>query len=896
LRYSLIFEEFSKTVNTHPEKPAIFFKEDKTYRVLTYNEIYQKVVKLGNLIYPKIKSESENIVILLGNQPEWPIGFLALQYLGGVAVPIDIKLTLPEIRQLIIHSEARIILCSEKLFLELRPYLEDKKDLDILLVDSQEFKRRIEEASSEIKGEGGVSFPDKVAAMFYTSGTTDLPKAVLLSQKNLLSNAQSLKKLNLVSAQDVFISFLPLHHTYSFMGTCLVPLLLGATISYPASLSSEDLLDCMRETKVSILTGVPQVFMLFHNAIKEKLKRLPFITRGFLTIFIEIFWIVRKFFRINLSKYLLSKLHQAFGNNLRFMVSGGARLEPKVTIDFFKWGFTILEGYGLTETSPVVTINPLQKIKFGSVGRPIPDVELMIINPDNKGIGEVAIKGPNVMLGYYKLPQETERVLKGDWFFSSDLGYLDKDGYLYLVGRIDEIIVLSSGKKVNPEDIEKFYSLSPFIKEICVFVPKEKGLPAEAGQLIALVVPNEDYFRKLNLINIEEKVKWELDNISHRLSSFMRIKGFEICKNALPRTRLGKIMRHKVEEEYIKSITPIKREEEKIIGDEDLMLVSSEFYQKIIKYLYNRFKRMVSLDDHLELDLGLDSLGRMELLLELQKFLNLEFSDSLVDELFYARSIRELFQKIRPYLPRQVGEIKTVELLWPKILEQPLSSGIVKNIRLTPNILDRCIAISFKAFLHCLFSTFFLLKVKGKNNLPDKGPYIIYSNHSSYLDGFVIATLLPLELAINTFFVGFREYFFHPLSKNFVKIARLIPIDTNQRLVEAMQICSFLFKHKKIICFFPEGQRSPEGKIIPFKKGIGILVKELNVPLIPIYIKGAFHAWSRYRRFPRPARIEAVVGKKITYSELLPEEALKGDTYEVIAKGLEQELKKLINE
>lgn len=895
MKHSLIFEEFAKTVNTHPQKPAIFFKEDKTYLTLTYNEIYQKAVKLGNLIYSKIKPDSENIAVLLGNQPEWPIGFMAIQYLGKVVVPIDIKLTLPEIRQLIIHSEANIILCSEKLFLELGPYLEDKKDLDILLVDSQGFKRKIEEASGETKGQGGVSFPDKAAAMFYTSGTTDLPKAVLLSQKNLLSNAQSLKKLNLVSSQDIFISFLPLHHTYSFMGTCLVPLLLGATISYPASLSSEDLLNCMRQTRVSILTGVPQVFMLFHNGIKEKFKKLPFITRGFLAIFTEILWMVRKFFRINLSKYLLSKLHQAFGKNLRFMVSGGARLEPKVTRDFFKWGFTILEGYGLTETSPVVTINPLQRIKFGSVGKPIPDVELKIINPDNNGIGEVAIRGPNVMLGYYKLLQETEKVLKGGWFFSSDLGYLDKDRYLYLVGRIDELIVLSSGKKVNPEDIEKYYSLSPFIKEICVFVPEKKILP-EVSQLIALVVPNEDYFRKLNLINIEERIKWELDNISHRLSSFMRIKGFQISKDALPRTRLGKIMRHKVEEEYIKSIASIKREEEKVISDEDLMLLSSEFYQNIIKYLFNRFKRRVSLDDHLELDLGLDSLGRMELLLELQKFLNIEFSDSLVDELFYARTIRELFLKIRPYLPRQIGEIKEIEELWTKILEQPLSLGIVKNIRLNPNILDKCIAVSFKLFLRFLFSAFFLFKVKGKNNLPDKGPYIIYSNHSSYLDGFVIANLLPLRLAIRTFFIGFRKYFFHPLSKNFVKIARLIPIDTNQRLVEAMQICFFLFKHEKIICFFPEGQRSPEGEIIPFKKGIGILAKELSVPLIPIYIKGTFHAWSRYRRFPRPAKIEAIIGKKISFTELLLKEEIKADIYEAIAQGLQEELIKLINE
>ena len=207
--------------------------------------------------------------------------------------------------------------------------------------------------------------------------------------------------------------------------------------------------------------------------------------------------------------------------------------------------------------------------------------------------------------------------------------------------------------------------------------------------------------------------------------------------------------------------------------------------------------------------------------------------------------------------------------------------------------MDKAVGFLLSLFLQILFRACFLLQVKGKVNLPGKGPYIIYANHSSYLDGFIIAASLPLKLVFNTYFLGFKGYILNPIVKPVVKLARLVPLDTTSDLVEVMQACSYLLKHSKIICFFPEGHRSASGEVMQFKKGIGILTKELDVALAPVYIEGAFRAWPRYVWFPRPAKIKVTFGKKLYPRDLLPKTLDKGDVYELFAESLRQELIKI---
>ncbi|MFH0764071.1 MAG: AMP-binding protein [Candidatus Omnitrophota bacterium] len=647
-----MYEYFSEVVKARSAERAIFFKREDRWQSLSFDEVYSQSISLGNALYSYDIRPADRIAIMIGNQPEWPISFMAVQYIGSVAVPIDINLSADDIKRQIEYSGAKAVLATERMRLDLKSVL---PDLKVYLVDSKEFRDRLKAFSAvedkEIFRETGPVADDMTAAMFYTSGTTSEPKAVMLTQKNLLSNLRSFRKLGIIKPGYVFISLLPLHHTYSFMVTCLVPLLEGGHISYPSILNSEEIIDCIKATKVDVMAGVPRFFDILHRNIRDRLDKEPPVIRATVNLVQNICWLIRERFKINISKILFSKLHHRMGNSLNYMISGGACLDPKVAYDFFRWGYTMLEGYGLTESSPVITFNTPSVFRIGSVGKPIPEVEVKIIDPDNSGIGEIAVHGSNIMKGYYKRPEETSRVIKNEWFFSGDLGRIDKDGFLYITGRRDEILILGSGKKVNPEEIENHYSSSPYIKEICVAVSTGGVSAPPQGTITAVVVPDEKKFHQEGQANIEEKVRQGLADLSHGLNTYKRIQGLVIRKSPLPRTPMGKLMRHKISCEC--TDMPVHSAAmRKDLSDDDLALLSSDACKKALGFIAAYVKKKsVNLNDHLELDLGLDSLGRIELLMELGRLWNIQLSDSQAFELFYANTIKELILRAKPFLP-----------------------------------------------------------------------------------------------------------------------------------------------------------------------------------------------------------------------------------------------------
>ena len=646
-----IYEYFFEVVKARSAERAIFFKREGKWQDLSFGEVYSQSISLGNALCSYGIRPSDRVAIMIGNQPEWPIAFMAVQYIGAVAVPIDINLSSADIKKEIGYSGAVAVLAAEKMRVDLRQIL---PDLKVYLVDSQEFKDQLKAFSTvenkEMLRQIGPATDDMTAAMFYTSGTTSEPKAVIFTQKNLLSNLRSFRKLGIIRPGYVFISLLPLNHTYSFMVTCLVPLLEGGHISYPSVLNSEEIIDCIKATKVDVMAGVPRFFDILHRNIKDKLDKEPLVIRAAVNLLQNICWFIRKHLKVNLSKILFSKLHHRMGYSLNHMISGGARLDPKVAYDFFRWGYTMLEGYGLTETSPVVTFNTPSVFRIGSVGKPIPEVEVKIIDPDSSGIGEVAVCGLNIMKGYYKRPDETNRVIKDGWFFSGDLGHIDKQGFIYITGRRDEILVLGSGKKVNPEELESYYSSSPYIKEICVNVSKGGPSAPPEGTLTAIVVPDEKKIQQDGHVDIEEKMRQVLAGLSRELNTYKRIQGLVIRNSPLPRTAMGKLMRHKISCERIDA--PVHSTAKgKSTNAEDMALLSSDACKKTLKFIASYVKKeSVNLNDHLELDLGLDSLGRIELLMELGRFWNIQLSDSQALELFYANTVKELVLRAKPFV------------------------------------------------------------------------------------------------------------------------------------------------------------------------------------------------------------------------------------------------------
>ena len=900
----VIHKIFAQIASDFPNRTSLQIKKGSTWERWTYKQIEDLSLKIGAFLIKEGFKKGDFAAICLENRPEWAIIYLGIMAAGLSCVPLDPQLTEQEIENLLNDCSAKIIFVSNAVF-QTKNINKIKASLHKIVILDLEIEKDNLIGLTQIKSilTDNVAWPEvfgeDVASLIYTSGTVGKPKGVMLTHKNFCSDFQSIDKLKLFSDEDIFISILPLHHAYPFMITLITPIFCRARVIYTLSLRSDELLQLMREAKVTVLVGVPQLFALFYTNISEKIKKIPFLIRLSFFGMIKILWQIRKHSGINLSKFFLSKIHRPFGQALRFFACGGAKLNEEAARYLIKLGFTILEGYGLTETSPVVAFNLLKKQKIGSVGRVVPDVELKIDNPDLVGTGEVLIKGPNVMKGYYKRDNETLSVLRDGWFYSGDLGYIDKEGYLYITGRKKEVIVLSSGKNIYPEEIESYYAKSHCIKEICVL-----GLGSETEQerLTAVIVPDTDYYRKVGEVDLDNTIKWELEILSERLTPYKRIKGYVIAKEDLPRTRLGKIKRYEVKHKYLDELKGIKIKNaiEKVpITDENLKLLSGDVARKLTEVLnkYVKLARQINLSDHLELDLGMDSLDRVELIIALEQALNIRIPDELMTKVF---TVGELILELEKLIPGEHVQKESVlqsnsQALWNEILNEKPTQDMIKKLNLAPNHLTILGMLIFAEILHLVFKAIWRLKVYGIKNIPKNGKCILCVNHGSYLDAFIVEAAMPSRLRQSLFFVGFKTYFQQPFIKNIIKYIRVIPIDPGMHFVEAMQASSYVLKNDKMVCIFPEGQRTIDGSIKEFKKGVGILAKELNVPLVPVLITGSYETWPRSRSYPRIHPIKINFGQPFNFNEL-KEEGLKigaKDEYEAIAFGIREEVIKL---
>jgi len=409
-------------------KKTALIHRDKS---ITYKELIDNIKSFAYLLDTAV---GEKVAIISENRPEWVYAFYAVWQRGGVVVPIDFMSSPEDIQYILKETEPSAVCFSNTTQANLLKALEN------MSVRPQLFN------FDQLSLEGGKleqfhtwHIHDN-ALILYTSGTTGEPKGVMLSFKNLLSNIKAIEKLGIATKRDTTLALLPFHHSYPLMTTLLVPLHIGATVVFIEKLSSEELLKAMKDYHATILVGVPRLYQLLEKRIRERIAEVKV---G--EILLKLSGKLPKSVR----KLIFWKVHKSFGGYLRFLVSGGAKL-PLETASFFdNLGFTVLEGYGLTETSPIVSFNPPWKIKLGSVGVPIEEVHVKIAED-----GEVMVRGVNVMLGYFKKPEETQRAFKDGWLLTGDLGYMDEEGYLYITGRKKELIVLSGGKKVNPEEIE----------------------------------------------------------------------------------------------------------------------------------------------------------------------------------------------------------------------------------------------------------------------------------------------------------------------------------------------------------------------------------------------------------------------------------------------------------
>lgn len=852
---------FIKSSEAYEGKIA-FIYFDGEWRKITYKELLKNSKSIASYLIQHGIQKGDRIAICSENRPEWGTAYLAISLAGGIGVPIDVQLGPDEIKNLLDDSETKVIFHSLKTEDNVRSALIKLNNQEVLLInfDTPKFKKILK--TNNIKNYPEIS-EDDLASIIYTSGTTGIPKGVMLTHGNFCSDAEALIKAEILSNDDHVISVLPLHHTYPFMGNCILPVFLGIPVTFPQSLKGPDLMSAIREHGVTILVSVPQLLELIRNGIFNKIKQLHWPLPKIMLSILKISSILRHRFDINLGKVVFKSVHDALGKRFRFSACGGAKLDPQIMKDLEALGLTILEGYGLTETSPVVTFNPLKKRKPGSVGIPLPSAEIKIVDPETSqelGImqeGEIIIRGPMVMKGYYKNSEATEQVLKDGWFHSGDLGYIDQDGYLFITGRLKEVIVLSSGKNVYPDDVEKQYLKIPLIKEICVMGIEEHGI---SESLQAVVVPDFEYAKKLQIGNVQEALKWEINNVSLSLPQYMRIKGYTVSQNPLPRTPLGKLRRF-----LVKDLLRVESEKSKA-KIEDKNLLEDMVGRKVVECLKPLLKEHIVIQstDNLELDLGLDSLAKIELVASLEKAFSLKLSETFASEI---QTVEELITRLKEYGITGAKEFHA-KSMWSDILQIEPSLEDKKKVGFHHNLLDWLIIFPSLVFLKIAATLLFRVKAIGIENIPDKGPYIITPNHTSYLDAFSVIASLPLRFFRDLYAMGIQKYFTGSLRESFARLAHVIPIDTETYLNKALQMAFYILRNGKSLLIFPEGGRSFDGDLMEFKKGVGILSMELNVPVIPVFIEGSFEALPRGASWPKFKEIKIRFGKPLYPSDL----------------------------
>jgi len=786
------------------------------------------------------------------NSPVWIIAALAVLMAAGVVVPIDDLADAEQLDAALASSAARLIFTTAR-HLEAYGNTLRAHAARIILVDEAECAGQsatgwlslLVETSRESAGPAS----GEPALLSWTSGTTGSPKAFLLTHRNIATNVEALQKLNLVGPRDRALLPLPLHHVYPFIVGMLTTLTIGTAIVLPGGTTGPQLLRAMREAEVTTIIGVPRLYDAIWTALETRV-----VTRGRT---VRILWramlrsasFVQRSTGLRLGRLLFAPVRREMAARLRLLVSGGSRLERETEDRLEALGWTVLSGYGLAETASLFTGNRPGARRPGSVGRPLADGEVRIADPDQEGIGEVQLRGSSIIKGYLDNPEANHAAFTADgWYRTGDLGFVDRDGFLFLTGREKEVLVLGGGKKVAPEDLEPIYGGAPEIAEVAVLEDK--------GALVALVRPDRAKLHDRGATNLRDGIRVILAEKARDLPSWQRLSGFALTDQPLPRTRLGKYRRFLLPALYAEALAGGARRAAHALTPEDLALLRDPTAEAVWAILRERYpEEALDLDVDLALDLNVDSFGWMEIAVALQDRLDIHLSET---DIAGIQTIREL---LRLAIERRSGGRAPPH-------EPAMARDFERWLAPTGTLLT-ALALVLYALNRLLMRGLFRLRVAGAATLPETGAFVITPNHVSDLDGLVIAAALPWSQFRRLHFAGdVVRMFSNPLNRLFCRALHVFPVDAKfpgATLESARRV----LKAGDVQVWFPEAWRSPDGRLQRFLPGIGQLLLRSGAPAVPAYIEGTFEALPRGRRMPKLRQIT------VTFGALEPIEALR---------------------
>lgn len=551
-KFDTIREYINFAIKKFPDNNAFILKNkyngEVHYTNISYTRFGEELKALGTALI-NLGLENKRIAIIGKNRYEWVLSFVSILCGVGVTVPLDKGLPEQEIIMSLERAKAHAVIFEDEYSETMKNLQKTNKNIkEFICMNSDgdhSFKTVSElvELGKKLVADGDNRYekhkivPNEVASIIFTSGTTSMSKAVMLSNKNIASNIYNINCAEKVYDTDVNLAFLPLHHTF---GSTILLLGLADGVTNVFCDGLRHIQENLKEYKVSVFVCVPLLLEAMYKKIyaevdkQGKTKILKFansISRVLLKLGIDI--------RRKVFKQILDNL----GGNIRFVISGASAIDKNVAKGFYDFGILAVQGYGLTETSPVLTVENEKCVKFGSVGLPLPEVEIKIDNPNEEGIGEIVAKGPNIMLGYYEMEEETAKVLKDGWFYTGDLGYIDKDGFLFITGRKKNVLVLKNGKNVYPEEIELLINNLPYVAESMVF-----GTP-KADDLIvsAKIVYNKDIvtqkYGDISEVDLKETIWQDIKKINSTLANYKHIKNLIITDEPMIKTTTQKVKR-----------------------------------------------------------------------------------------------------------------------------------------------------------------------------------------------------------------------------------------------------------------------------------------------------------------------------------------------------------------
>jgi len=893
-----------------PDKVAMMVIEPKGMQSVSFGSMLAQVRSIAyRLIQEKI-AIGDRVALIGENHPNWAIAYLGIIYRGAVVTPLDPAATTQALATFLKGSEAKLAFVSPASVDKFRAACEQTgSNIPAVALGSltqPDGLARFEDwAETPTPKEFNEAPPpakaEDLAVLMFTSGTTGAPKAVPLTHGNIYAESDKIQEVMRISDQEVVLSLLPLFHAYSQIVNLWLATIVGARVVYLTELSSAVIERGLRESGATALVGVPRLWYLFHKKIFDALHGRPVPVRILFRVMLALNGWLRDWFGLNAGRFFFKPVHRSFGGKLRLAVSGGASFDENVARDFHRLGFTILQGYGLTETSGAATVTRFEDNKIGSVGTPLNGVEVRIDEPDADGIGEVLIRGPVVMSGYYQNPEANREAFTTEGFFrSGDLGRFDKRGHLYIVGRKKDVIKLPSGKNVFPEDVEAYYEQSPLVNEVCVLGVKDATSQFKrAEKLCAVVVPNFEYLKTQHIGNAREWVVWELENLGRELPEYQRVHDFVLRAESLPRTTTRKIRRFELQNQ----LEALRKEQGNgrapkglVLSDADRALMDSPAGRATIAAVRQHLHDIeLQPTMNFEINLALDSLARAECFASVEQTLGIELTP---EELSTIQTVRELVQTANA----KVGGEPSTSVLsgagfhWHDVLEETHGLPEIKQL-LKPKPALALLAYVVLRLIYFAARMLFHLEVRGRDTLTQlEPPYLICPNHQSYIDPFLVCSTYPRQVLQNTFHVGASMYFTNSVMAQLARLINVVPIDPDLQLLRAMRAGGAGLRAKKILNIYPEGQRSFDGKLHEFKKGAAILATELKLPIVPVALDGTYRIWPRKSWRFRLAKVKIVFGTPVDVPNIAANETVEDIAYENVTTLLEQRIRQMLDE